>query len=111
MLALISISLLMILLATLMVLTTRLRIAKKSAQKDSAMLKAIFNSIDDLLIFTDTEHVVITANTMAIQKLAAGESLKGRNIYSFIECRKGWLRLIVSVNSMASKRYSGETHV
>jgi len=78
MLALISISLLMILLATLMVLTTRLRIAKKSAQKDSAMLKAIFNSIDDLLIFTDTEHVVITANTMAIQKLAAGESLKGR---------------------------------
>jgi len=89
MLALISISLLMILLATLMVLTTRLRIAKKSAQKDSAMLKAIFNSIDDLLIFTDTEHVVITANTMAIQKLAAGESLKGRNIYSFIECPKG----------------------
>jgi len=53
------------------------------------MLKAIFNSIDDLLIFTDTEHVVITANTMAIQKLAAGESLKGRNIYSFIECPKG----------------------
>lgn len=95
MLALISISLLMILLATLMVLTTRLRIAKKSAQKDSAMLKAIFNSIDDLLIFTDTEHVVITANTMAIQKLAAGESLKGRNIYSFIECPKG----VVEVDS------------
>ncbi|BDF96189.1 hypothetical protein KAN5_30270 [Pseudoalteromonas sp. KAN5] len=88
-LALISISLLMILLAILTLLAARLRRAKKSAQKDSAMLKAIFNSIDDLLVFTDTEHVVITANTMAIQKLAAGESLQGKNIYSFTQCPKG----------------------
>lgn len=88
-LALISISVLMILLAILTLLALRLRRAKKSAQKDNATLKAIFNSIDDLLVYTDAEHIVITANTTAVQKLTAGEPLEDKNIYSFTECPKG----------------------
>ena len=94
-LALISISVLLILLATLTMLALRLRRAKKSAQKDSATLKAIFNSIDDLLVYTDVEHRVITANTAAVQKLTAGEPLEDKNIYSFTECSKG----VVGVDS------------
>ena len=81
----ISIFLLIGLLAILTVLATRLRTAKKSAQKDSATLKAIFNGIDDLLIFTDTDHIILNANTMAKQKLSDGESLKGNNIYSYAD--------------------------
>ncbi|WP_394193174.1 diguanylate cyclase domain-containing protein [Pseudoalteromonas atlantica] len=81
----ISIFLLIGLLAILTVLATRLRTAKKSAQKDSATLKAIFNGIDDLLIFTDTDHTILDANRMAIQKLTNGDSLKGNNIYSYVD--------------------------
>lgn len=84
-LSLTSIVLLLIMLVILTILATRLRAAKKSAQKDSATLKAIFNGIDDLLIFTDTEHTILAANTMAVQKLTAGEGLKGKNIYTYME--------------------------
>lgn len=84
-LSVISIVLLMVLLAILTVLATRLRSAKRTAQKDSATLKAIFNGIDDLLIFTDTEHTILDANTMAAQKLSNEDELKGKNIYTFVD--------------------------
>ncbi|TGE83675.1 GGDEF domain-containing protein [Pseudoalteromonas sp. KS88] len=84
-LSVISIVLLMVLLAILTVLATRLRSAKRTAQKDSATLKAIFNGIDDLLIFTDTEHTILDANTMAAQKLSNEDELKGKSIYTFVD--------------------------
>ncbi|MGO2479750.1 MAG: PAS domain S-box protein, partial [Pseudoalteromonas sp.] len=84
-LSLISIALLLIMLVILAILAARLRAAKKSAQEDSATLKAIFNGIDDLLIFTNTEHTILAANTMAVQKLTTGNGLKGKNIYSYME--------------------------
>lgn len=83
-LSLISIVLLLIMLIILAILATRLRAAKRSAQKDSATLKAIFNGIDDLLIFTDNEHTVLAANTMAVQKLTGGAGLKGKNISTYM---------------------------
>jgi len=84
-LSLISIILLVVMLITLAILATRLRRAKKSAQKDSATLKAIFNGIDDSLIFTDNEHIVLAANTMAVQKLTGGEGLTGKNINVYMQ--------------------------
>lgn len=79
----ISIVLLIVMLITLTILATRLRTAKRSAQKDSATLKAIFNGIDDLLIFTDSEHTIMAANTMAVQKLTGRGTLTGQNIYAY----------------------------
>ena len=84
-LSLISIILLIGLLAILTLLATRLRTAKREALKDSATLKAIFNGIDDLLIFTDTQHTILDANRMAAQKLMDLETLKGNNIYTYID--------------------------
>ncbi|WP_235591189.1 EAL domain-containing protein [Pseudoalteromonas sp. H105] len=83
-LSLISIILLTGLLAILTLLATRLRTAKRSAQKDSATLKAIFNGIDDLLIFTDNKHTILNANRMAAQKLTDIETLKGNNIHTYM---------------------------
>jgi diguanylate cyclase (GGDEF)-like protein/PAS domain S-box-containing protein len=82
-LAITSIILLSILLLILSVLATRLRKSKREAQQDSPKLQAIFNSIDDLLIFADPSQCILAANKKAQQVLATNTSLHGRYMYEF----------------------------
>ncbi|WP_231659038.1 MULTISPECIES: sensor domain-containing protein [Pseudoalteromonas] len=82
-LAIISIALLCVLLLILSVLATRLRRAKRAAQQDSSKLQAIFDSIDDLLIFAEPNQRISAANKKAQQILTAKMPLFGRFMYEF----------------------------
>lgn len=81
--AVISILLLCLLSIALTLLSTHLRAAKQLAQQESLKLQAIFNGIDDLLIFIEPNLKIAAANKKAQQCLSANYSLLGRYMNEF----------------------------